>query len=123
MEISREGVLTRERVMMNVVVKGLLRGLLLFLAGICLVTISCSGNPEGNGSDGARWFAMQHCDGCHGGDGAGGRAPVLRGVGLSYGELRAKVRKSGSAIMPSYSTEQLSDKEIADILAFLDEVK
>lgn len=97
--------------------------LLVFVAGFCLFVLSCTAPPEGNGSDGARWFSMQHCDGCHGSNGVGGGAPEIRGLGLSYGELRAKVRKSGSAIMPSYSAEQLSDKEIADILAFLEEGK
>ena len=98
------------------------RGLLLF-AGSCLSILSCSALPEGDGADGARWYAMQHCNGCHGRDGTGGRAPALRGVGLSYGTLRAKVRNSGSVIMPSYSRERLSDEELADIFAYLNEGK
>ncbi|MBU0961235.1 MAG: cytochrome c [Proteobacteria bacterium] len=109
--------------MTDTVVKSIPKAFLLFLAGSCLFALSCTAPPEGNGSDGARWFAMQHCNGCHGKDGAGGRAPEIRGVGLSYGELQAKVRNSGSAIMPSYSSERLSDKEIADIFVFLEEVK
>lgn len=109
--------------MKNAVVTVIPGILLLFVVGSCLLLLSCSASPEGNGADGARWFAMQHCDGCHGSNGAGGRAPVIRGAGLSYGELKAKVRNSGSAIMPSYAAERLSDKEIADIWAFLEEVK
>lgn len=109
--------------MLDAVIKATPRVFLLVLAGSCLLILSCTAPPEGNGTDGARWFAMQHCDGCHGSNGAGGRAPELRGVGLRYGALHAKVRNSGSAIMPSYPAERLSDKEIADILAFLEEVK
>ncbi len=90
-----------------------------FLAGCCLLLFSCTATPEGNSSDGKRWFAMQHCDGCHGKSGAGGQAPVLKGVGLNYRGLKTKLRNPKSAIMPSYSTERLSDKEVADILAFL----
>ncbi|MBU0946931.1 MAG: cytochrome c [Proteobacteria bacterium] len=94
-----------------------------FWLGVVCFSVLVVPPPEGNGSDGARWFAMQHCDGCHGKDGTGGRGPVLRGLGLRYWKLQAKVRNSRSPVMPSYPQERLSDQDVADILVFLEEVQ
>lgn len=91
------------------------------LGGIALS--SCSSPPEGNSAEGKRWFGLQRCDGCHGVNGSGGKAPDLRRPGLGYREFMNKVRNSKSAIMPSYSTEQLSDLKVADIFSYLQEKK
>lgn len=107
--------------MTNSVGEALAKGLLLFLAWGCLFLVSCTASPEGNSSDGKRWFGMQHCDGCHGKDGIGGQAPRIQKTGLSYRELLAKVRKPKSVIMPSYPADRLSDKEVADIFSYLQE--
>ncbi len=94
---------------------------LLFLMGSCLFFFSCTASPEGNSSDGKRWYAMQHCDSCHGKGGLGGKAPRILKTELSYRDLLNKVRKPKSAIMPSFPTERLSDKEVADIFSYLQE--
>ncbi len=59
---------------------------------LLLFLISCGSSPEGNYSDGKRWFSMQHCAGCHGEGGSGGRAPKIQQTELSYRELLSKVR-------------------------------
>jgi mono/diheme cytochrome c family protein len=107
----------------NSVGESLTEGVLVFLMGSCLFLLSCTAPPEGNSSDGKRWFAMQHCDSCHGKDGLGGKAPRIRKTELSYRELLSKVRKPKSATMPSFPTERLSDKEVADIFSYLQEGK
>jgi len=84
---------------------------------------SCGSSPEGNYSDGKRWFSMQHCASCHGEDGSGGKAPKVKQTALSYRELLSKVRKSKSAIMPSFSKKQLPDQYVADIFSYLQEEK
>ena len=91
--------------------------------GSFLFFSSCSPAPEGNSSDGKRWFGMEHCEGCHGERGQGGKAPKIRQIGLSYRELLSKVRKSESAIMPSYPKERLPDQNVADIFSYLQEDK
>jgi len=93
------------------------------LVGSFLLLVSCGPAPEGNSSDGKRWFGMQHCDGCHGEGGQGGKAPKIQQLGLSYRELLNKVRKPESAIMPSYPMERLSDQDVADIFSYLQEEK
>jgi len=105
--------------MKNSIGEGLTKGVLLLLAGNCLLLVSCSTPPEGDSSDGKRWFAMQHCNGCHGERGSGGKAPQIQETDLTYRKLLSKVRKSKSAIMPSYSAEQLSDKNVADIFSYI----
>ena len=88
-----------------------------------LSLISCGSTPEGNYSDGERWFSMQHCAGCHGEDGSGGKAPKVKQTELSYRDFLSKVRNSKSAIMPSYLKKQLPDQNVADIFAYLQEEK
>lgn len=104
--------------MKNSVAKKALTGLL-FWGAASFVTTSCTVAPEGNSANGERWFSMQHCGSCHGRNGTGGRAPEIQGVGLSYRVFKAKVRDPQSASMPAYSTDRLSEKELADIFAFL----
>ncbi len=88
-----------------------------------LFLISCDSSPVGNDSDGERWFAMQHCDGCHGEGGSGGKAPRIQQTEFSYRALLGKVRKPKSAIMPSFSKELLPDQNVADIFSYLKKVK
>ena len=93
----------------------------LLVGGTCLA--SCSSAPEGSSSEGKRWYGLQRCDGCHGVNGSGGKAPNIRQSGLSYREVLSKVRNSKSASMPSYSAEQLSDQKVADIFSYLQDEK
>lgn len=110
-------------IMKNMVRKVLVKSVPTFLLGSCVFLVACSAPPDGDSSNGKRWFAMHHCDGCHGEGGLGGKAPRLRQVKLSYHELLSKVRQSKSAIMPSYSRERLPEQNVADILAYLQEEK
>lgn len=93
-----------------------------FLSGGLFFT-SCTTPPEGNSLEGKRWFGLQRCDGCHGPDGSGGKAPDIRQQDFDYRSLLSKVRNPKSAIMPSYSPEQLSDQKVADIFSYLQEKK
>ena len=90
---------------------------------LVLSLISCGSTPEGNYSDGKRWFSMQHCATCHGDDGSGGKAPQIKQTELSFRDFLSKVRKAKSAIMPSFSKKQLPDQNVADIFSYLQEEK
>lgn len=80
--------------------------------------------PEvGDGAAGREVYAS-HCGQCHGGAGEGGLAgdgveipPV---VGLDPVTIAASVRE-GPFTMPQFSEELISDEELADLIAFLDE--
>ena len=99
--------------------KSLIQGTLLLACGGYLFLCSCSAPPQGNIDEGKRWFGLHHCDGCHGSDGTGGKAPVIRGYAFTYNKLLNKLRKPDSNIMPSYPEDSLSNKQVADILSYL----
>ncbi len=93
------------------------------VVALVLSLVSCGSTPEGNHSDGKRWFGMQHCGTCHGNGGSGGRAPGIQQTELSYREFLSKIRKSNSVSMPSFSKKQLPDQNVADILSYLQKTK
>lgn len=84
---------------------------------------ACSKMPEGNPQDGERWFRMNRCNGCHGEKGTGGKGPMIAGLKLSYRKFLHQLRKPDSAIMPPFETNQLSDKDAADIYIWLQTLK
>lgn len=59
----------------------------------------------------------QRCDRCHGVDGEGGYGPDLAGTGLSFAQFRRAVRQP-FGIMPSFTEGQISDQQMADIMAY-----
>src|SRR5438445_8355849 len=57
------------------------------------------------------------CKNCHGKNGEGAFGPDLAGRGLSAAQFQQAVRKPWG-IMPAFTTEQLSDAEIAGLAAY-----
>lgn len=68
----------------------------------------------GSAEAGAKVFAAT-CDSCHPG-GKAGLGPSLKGV--SSQEITKMVRE-GQDVMPAFSTSQLSDQQLKDIVAYL----
>ena len=90
--------------------------LLLILA---LPWAACSGTPQGNAADGGRWFSMNHCNGCHGENGSGGRGPAIAGIDLGFRRFLGKLRNPESMVMPPFPVNKVSDQDAADIYLWL----
>lgn len=69
----------------------------------------------GSASAGATVFAAT-CDGCHP-KGEEGVGPAIKGLPP---ETITRVVRAGNGMMPGFSTSQLSDQQLRDIIAFLD---
>jgi mono/diheme cytochrome c family protein len=77
--------------------------------------------PSGDSGRGKAVWALGNtsCRNCHGGDGEGAFGPVLAGRKLPYEKFRAYVRNPAGR-MPGYVESQLTDQEIADLVAYFD---
>jgi mono/diheme cytochrome c family protein len=93
--------------------------MILLSAALLLVSACGTDAQQGNAENGGKLFGQYTCSACHGMRGEGGRGPKLAGARFSHDQLVAKVRSSNSSIMPSFSKEQISDQDLADIYAFL----
>jgi mono/diheme cytochrome c family protein len=78
--------------------------------------------PAGDAANGKRIYLADGCFMCHGRAGQGGAlnyaAPPLVQIEMPVESFQAFLREPPND-MPAYSTAVLSDKEAADILAFL----
>ena len=78
--------------------------------------------PHGDAANGKRVYLGVGCFTCHGRSGQGGAytgpAPILARTALPFDGFKALIR-APSSNMPAYSDAVLSDKDIADIYAFL----
>ena len=78
--------------------------------------------PHGDVANGKRLYLADGCFTCHGRAGQGGAytgpAPALARTGLPFDGFKAQIRDP-SDNMPAYSDAVLSDKDIADIYAFV----
>jgi mono/diheme cytochrome c family protein len=78
--------------------------------------------PAGDPVNGKRLYNADGCFECHGRAGQGGAfnypTPSLAGIELPVDSFTAFLREAPND-MPSFSTDVLSDKEAADIHAFL----
>ena len=70
---------------------------------------------EGDATNGAEVYAV-NCAGCHGADGGGGSGPNIQGEDSE--EEVASVILEGEDSMPSFDGD-LTDQEIADVVAFV----
>ncbi len=79
--------------------------------------------PQGDVSNGKRIFLADGCFTCHGRSGQGGAyngpAPILAHTALPFDGFKGQVRNPVND-MPAYSEAVLSDKDIADIYAFVE---
>ena len=78
--------------------------------------------PAGDAAKGKAVFLKEACFTCHGRAGQGGAyngpAPVLAQTALPLEAFRAQIRNPVNDV-PAYSDAVLSDKDIADIYAFV----
>jgi len=101
------------------------RRLLLAAAIISLITSSAMAQTPapaataGNAENGKKLYVTYFCWSCHGSLGrAGGTAPAITSSTRSAEDLIKYVRKPRGA-MPPYTSKSISDRELADIAAFL----
>lgn len=92
-------------------------------AGPQVARAAQTGGPStGNIQNGKRIFASQNCAQCHGGEGQGGSAqvpgPRIGPPRLSLAMFIEGVREPMKP-MPAYSSNTVSDAELADVYAFL----
>jgi mono/diheme cytochrome c family protein len=78
--------------------------------------------PQGDAANGKRVYLADRCFTCHGRSGQGGAyngpAPILAHTMLPFDGFKGQVRNPAND-MPAYSAAVLSDKDIADIYAFV----
>ena len=78
--------------------------------------------PRGDVANGKRAYLAKNCQTCHGSSGQGGAmngpAPVLAQTRMPLEAFKAFVRV-GPNDMPAHAESQLSDKDLADMHAFL----
>ena len=78
--------------------------------------------PPGDAANGKRIFLADGCFTCHGRSGQGGAyngpAPILAHTMLPFDGFKGQLRNPAND-MPAYSDAVLSDKDIADIYAFI----
>jgi ubiquinol-cytochrome c reductase cytochrome c subunit len=76
--------------------------------------------PSGDAANGERIYLADGCDLCHGTVGQGGRGtgPHLAPSPMPYEAFAGQVRHPANA-MPPYTTIVLSDRDLADIFAYL----
>ena len=74
---------------------------------------------QGNADAGKKLWAGNtlQCRNCHGTEGQGGFGPDLAGRGLSLDQFRHAVRTPWG-IMPAYIEKQISDTDMADVVAY-----
>ncbi|HYR83786.1 MAG TPA: cytochrome c [Terriglobia bacterium] len=100
----------------------------LLLAALALTLIATSAttaqtpapaSQSGNAENGKKLYVTYFCWSCHGSSGrAGGAAPAITPSARSADDLIKYIRKPRGA-MPPYTSKSISDREIADIAAFL----
>ena len=78
-----------------------------------------SSSLAGNAETGKKLFVTYFCWSCHGSNGrAGGTGPAITPSTRSAEDLIKYVRKPRGP-MPPYTSKSISDKELADIAAFM----
>jgi mono/diheme cytochrome c family protein len=91
-------------------------------ASACVVAIAQDA-PHGDVATGKRIYLAVGCFTCHGRSGQGGAlngpAPILASTALPFDGFKGQIRDPSND-MPAYSDAVLSDKDIADIFAFVE---
>jgi mono/diheme cytochrome c family protein len=91
--------------------------------GFGVPAASAQDAPQGDAGNGKRIYLADGCFTCHGRSGQGGAyngpAPILAHTALPFDGFKGQVRDPVND-MPAYSDAVLSDKDIADIYAFVE---
>jgi mono/diheme cytochrome c family protein len=77
-----------------------------------------SSSTASDPATGQQLWPQKPCSGCHGADAEGGFGPKLSGTDLSFDQVLLRVR-TGKGDMPSFDEGQVSDAEVAHIVAWL----
>ena len=79
--------------------------------------------PHGDAANGKRLYLADGCFTCHGRSGQGGAyntpAPILAHTAVPFDGFKGQIRNPVND-MPAFPTAILSDKDIADIYAFVE---
>lgn len=75
---------------------------------------------QGNVAAGKAFFD-QNCNGCHP-SGSRGAGPALKERNLSADLIRTQVRKGGGG-MPAFSSSQISDQQLNELVAYVQSLK
>jgi mono/diheme cytochrome c family protein len=94
-----------------------------FIFLLLLSLITACGAPDGNPSDGKRWYMMHNCYSCHGIHGNDGRAVDIAQVDMGFSRFVRRLRRENAPIMPEFPSSKLSNQDAADIYAYLKSVK
>lgn len=86
------------------------------------LTMAQAQDAPGDAGNGKRLYLADGCFTCHGRAGQGGAyngpAPVLASTALPFDGFKGQIRNPVND-MPAFSNANLSDKDIADIYAFV----
>jgi len=92
-----------------------------FAAGAWVIA-QAQDEPRGDAVNGKRIYLAVGCFTCHGRSGQGGAytgpAPILASTALPFDGFKGQIRDPSND-MPAYSDAVLSDKDVADIFAFV----
>lgn len=96
--------------------------LLLALAAVVLLggfalTQVASTAPAGTAEAGKAFWDSQWCQRCHGANAEGAYGPDLAGRGLTFEQVARAIRQPWG-VMPAYTTQQVSDQTVADLVAY-----
>jgi mono/diheme cytochrome c family protein len=75
--------------------------------------------PAGSADNGKRLFNRNNCYYCHGTVGQGGRDGARIGATVLSSDAFMRYVRRPAGAMPAYTDKILSDKDLADILAYL----
>jgi mono/diheme cytochrome c family protein len=93
------------------------------LSAVTLAVAPGQASPPGDAANGKQIYLRDACFACHGRSGQGGvyrgPTPILAQTALPFDGFRELLRDPPGD-MPAYSEAVLSDKDIADIYAFLE---
>ena len=92
--------------------------LLILLAAASILSAQA---PAGNAQNGKKIFDSYGCYQCHGHDAHGGAGARLAPNPISFAAFSKYVRQP-TGEMPPYTGKVVSDKELADIYAFLQSI-
>jgi mono/diheme cytochrome c family protein len=93
-----------------------------FSGGLALLMVACLWTTGTAADEPGQRVYEAKCSECHGAEGRGGRAPRLVPFEWSYGQLLEQIRRP-ACDMPPMSESQVSDEEIAQIVAYLKTLK
>ncbi|MBI2864991.1 MAG: c-type cytochrome [Chloroflexi bacterium] len=102
-----------KRMMLAIPILGVMALAFLLLA----LAPAASSAPIGTAAAGKAFWDAQWCSRCHGANAEGAYGPDLAGRGLSFQHVARAVHQPWG-VMPAYTTQQVSDQTVADLVAY-----